>query len=304
MTSSDRQRARAFDGVADSYRRGRPGFPAKAAAWLTGSDPTIVLEVGAGTGKLTRELVELGHDLYVTDPSEQMLGVLRSELPDVRTAATPAEQIPLPDASVEVVVAAQSFHWFDQPAALAEFARVLVPGGRLALVWNHRDETIPWVRRLGALIHDDAEQLDEVDPTDAVVTSGLFGYVETTTFRHSQQIDRESVQDLVLSRSNIALLDEPARERKLAEVLAFYDDYGRGMDGMLLPYKTYCYRSVVAPPPIKAEPEPPADAPADQPDQTAERPATPRSDAGAGSDRSGDRGTDRGDDDGLIFDLR
>lgn len=258
------RQARSFGEVAARYERGRPGFPPAAAAWLTGTRPTVVLELGAGTGKLTRELVALGHDLYATDPSEQMLAQLRARLPDVRTAVAPAEEIPLPDNSVEIVVAAQAFHWFDLPVALPEIARVLRPGGQLALVWNLRDDKIPWVRKLGGLIGTQ-EQLN--DPTEALLTSGLFGYVDHATFRHSQVIDRESIQDLVASRSNIAVLDDAARARKLGQLLAFYDDYGRGMDGMRLPYLTQCYRSVVSPPRVTAEPvaatEPPADQPAD-----------------------------------------
>lgn len=249
MDEQIRRQARSFDGVADRYERGRPGFPREAAVWLSGGEPAVVLELGAGTGKLTRELAAIGHDVYATDPSDEMLAQLRKALPDVRTAVAPAEEIPLPDNSVEVVVAAQAFHWFDHATALPEIARVLTPGGRLALAWNHRDDKIPWVRRLGDLIgHQD--QL--TDPTETLLTSGLFGYVEQETFRNGQHIDRETIQDLVASRSNVATLDDAARERKMAQLLAFYDDYGRGMDGMRLPYLTRCYRSAATPPVVHA----------------------------------------------------
>jgi SAM-dependent methyltransferase len=154
----------------------------------------------------------------------------------------PAEEIPAPDASYDVVVAAQSFHWFDLDRALPEVARVLKPGGRLAVVWNQRDERIPWVRKLGAIIGTQ----DQVrEPAEALVTSSLFGFVEDATFRFWQTVDRETIQDLVLSRSNVAVLDEEGRAAKLAEVLAFYDDYGRGMDGMQLPYEARCFRAAV-----------------------------------------------------------
>ena len=132
------------------------------------------------------------------------------------------------------MVAAQAFHWFDHDRALPEIARVLKPGGRLALVWNQRDERIPWVRRLGAIIGNQ-DQL--AVRRRRWWTSPLFGDVEDETFRHWQVVDRTSIQDLVLSRSNVAVLDEDGRAAKLAEVLAFYDDYGRGMDGMQLPYQ-------------------------------------------------------------------
>jgi SAM-dependent methyltransferase len=163
-------------------------------------------------------------------------------VPGVRTAVASAEDIPLPDRSVDAVIAAQAFHWFDLDRALPEIARVLRPEGRVCLVWNQRDEKIPWVRRLGALIGTQ-EQLR--DPAQALIFSELFGFVEDRQFGHWQTIDRQTIQDLVLSRSNVAVLDAEGRAAKLAEVLAFYDEYGRGMDGMQLPYVTRCYTACV-----------------------------------------------------------
>ena len=140
------------------------------------------------------------------------------------------------------MIAAQAFHWFDLDRALPEISRVLRPGGHLCLVWNYRNEKIPWVRRLGGLI---GTQEQQEDPAQALIFSELFGFVEDKEFAHWQVIDRKSIQDLVLSRSNVAVLDEQGRAAKLAEVLAFYDEYGRGMDGMQLPYVTRCYRADV-----------------------------------------------------------
>ncbi len=229
-----------FGSVADAYDRGRPSYPAPAASWLVGEQPATVLELGAGTGKLTEVLVGLGHEVHATDPDSAMLERLRARLPLVRATVAGAEEIPLADASVDVVVAGQAFHWFDLERALPEINRVLRPGGHLALVWNQRDERVPWVRRLGALLGDRDQRTDLADPLEH---SGLFGWVEEETFKHRQVIDRESVLDLALSRSSVATLDERGREAKLAQVRAFYDDYGRGMDGMQLPYLTRCYRA-------------------------------------------------------------
>lgn len=245
--------ALSFGSVAAAYDRGRPGYPADAAVWTTRDYPATVLELGAGTGKFTEQLVELGHDVYATDPDRSMLEILSANLPTVHTAPTGAEEIALPDRSCDAVVAAQSFHWFDLQRALPEIARVLKPGGRIGLVWNARDERIPWVRRLGALIGTQ-DQLRE--PAAALAESDLFGEVEETEFAHWQLIDRKSVQDLVLSRSNVAVLDEAAREAKLREVTTFYDDYGRGMDGMQLPYVTRCFRATVLDRP-ESEPDEP-----------------------------------------------
>jgi SAM-dependent methyltransferase len=234
--------AHSFGGVADAYDRGRPSYPVDAVSWLVGSDPATVLELGAGTGKLTRVLVDRGHDVHATDPDPAMLALLETHLPGVRTAVAGAEEIPLADASVDVVIAAQSFHWFDPDRALPEIDRVLRPGGRICLLLNQRNEKIPWVRRLGAIIGTQ-EQLR--NPAEALNSSELFGAVEDSEFTHWQTVDRRSIQDLVLSRSNVAVLDEAGRTAKLAEVLAFYDEYGRGMDGMQLPYLTRCFRAHV-----------------------------------------------------------
>jgi len=234
--------AHSFGGVVDAYDRARPTYPREAAAWLVGQDAATVLELGAGTGKLTTQLIDLGHDVVATDPDPAMLDRLSRNLPDVRAIEAHAEELPVGDRAFDVVVVAQAFHWFDTDRALPEIARVLKPGGRLALVWNTRDESIPWVRRLGAVIGTQ----EQVEEPAAVTASELFGEVEQQRFSHWQQVDRKSIQDLVLSRSNVAVLDEEARAAKLAEVVAFYDDYGRGMDGMQLPYITRCFRAVVA----------------------------------------------------------
>ena len=238
--------ATSFGSVADAYDRGRPTYPRAAAAWLAGADPVTVLELGSGTGKLTTELVALGHDVHATDPDAAMLAVLQRRLPDVRASVATAERIPLPDRSVDVVVAAQCFHWFDLDEALPEIARVLKPGGRLALVWNRTDERIPWVRRLGAVLGRQDQRQGLESPLEE---SELFGPLEREGFRFRQTIDRRSIQDLVLSRSNIATLDPAGRSAKVAEALALYDDYGRGMDGMQLPYEASCFRAVVSPQP-------------------------------------------------------
>jgi ubiquinone/menaquinone biosynthesis C-methylase UbiE len=241
-TEQQPEPARSFGGVADAYDRGRPMYPREAAAWLTSEQPLTVLELGAGTGKLTGQLVALGHDVHATEPDPKMLAILEKNLPDVRVSQAPAEEIPAGDASYDVVVSAQAFHWFAHDRALPEIARVLKPRGRLSLVWNQRDERIPWVKRLGRLI---GTQEHLTDPGQLLERSKLFGAVDQEQFRFWQVVDRHSVQDLVRSRSNIAVLPTVEQEAKMAEVLAFYDEYGRGMDGMQLPYTANCFRAEV-----------------------------------------------------------
>src|SRR4051794_40187350 len=208
-TEQQPEPARSFGGVADAYDRGRPTYPREAAVWLTSAQPLSVLELGAGTGKLTEQLVALGHDVHATDPDPQMLAVLEKNLPSVRVSQAPAEEIPAGDASYDVVVSGQAFHWFDLDRALPEIARVLKPRGRLSLVWNQRDERIPWVKRLGAIIGTQ-DQLR--DPADKLVESRLFGDVEEASFKFWQVIDRTSIQDLVRSRSNVAVLGAAEQE--------------------------------------------------------------------------------------------
>lgn len=242
--------ALSFGRVADAYDRARPRYPVEAARWLAGDHPVRVLELGAGTGLLTADLVGLGHDVLATDPLEQMLRRLTERLPGTPAALAVAEAIPLPSRSVDVVVSAQAFHWFDLERALPEIARVLRPGGEVALVWNERDARIPWVRRLGDVLGD---QEQSTDPTHDLIRSGLFGYVETASFRFWQPLDRGRLHDLIRSRSNIAMMTDTERQRVLKKADALYDEYGRGADGMLLPYRTNCFKAVVRP---QADPEP------------------------------------------------
>ncbi|MDH2412593.1 class I SAM-dependent methyltransferase [Nocardioides sp. CER19] len=238
------EQGRVFGKVAESYDRGRPTYPRAAVEWLVGAGQRSVLELGAGTGKLTRTLVELGHDVHATEPDEAMLQVLRRNLPDLRSSLGSAERIPAPDLTYDVVIAGQAFHWFDLEKALPEISRVLAPGGTLALAWNQRDESIPWVRKLGRLIE---RPIESMDPSEPLLDSGCFEGVEHGQYSFWQTIDRQSVVDLVLSRSNIAMRSDEEREAKRREVLAFYDDYGRGMDGMQLPYTCMAYRATVVP---------------------------------------------------------
>lgn len=239
--------------VAAAYDRARPSYPAEAARWLTGNGKLTVLELGAGTGKLTEVLVASGHRVVATDPSPDMLTKLRARVGPFAIGVSGAEAIPSPSRSIDVVVCAQSFHWFDHERALPEIARVLRPGGVLALVWNQRDEAIPWVKKLGRIIGSEGHDEDLVAP---VRESALFGLIEEATFRIWQRLDRDGLLDLARSRSSVATLDEQARLAVLSDALALYDDYGRGHDGMLLPYLTRCYRTIVQHPPDPPPPEP------------------------------------------------
>ena len=230
----------AFADVAGAYERGRPGYPEEAVRWLVGDEPRDVVDLGAGTGKLTRALVALGHRVTAVEPLDEMRAELHAAVPDARALAGRAEAMPLPHASADVVASAQAFHWFDHDAALPEIARVLRPGGTLALVWNSRDDRDPWMAQLSAIIGN--ETIEEWDVIPILQEGGLFGPVETARFSFVQVRDRESLLDLVLSRSYCAKLPLSEREPVLDAVARLYDDTAGG-EGVQLAYVTECFRT-------------------------------------------------------------
>jgi SAM-dependent methyltransferase len=232
-----------FGAVAEAYDRGRPSYPADAVAWLLDGDAKIVLELGAGTGKLTRQMVDLGHAVFATEKDPAMLAVLERRVPEVSAKVAGAEEIPANDRSVDVVVAAQAFHWFDHDVAIPEMARVLKPGGHVALVWNSFDKRIPWVRKLVEVVGE--HSASSGSSQEALADSDLFGEVESERFALWQDVTRDTLVDIIASRSYVASLPEAEREAKLDAVRALYDDYGRGHDGMQLPYVVDCFRAKV-----------------------------------------------------------
>ena len=230
----------AFAEVAGAYERGRPGYPDEAVRWLVGLDPRDVVDLGAGTGKLTRALVGLGHRVTAVEPLDEMRAELELALPDVHAVAGRAESMPLPDSSADAVTSAQAFHWFDHDDALPEIGRVLRPSGRLALVWNSRDDRDPWMARLSAIIGN--ESIEESDVVPILDASGLFGPVETAQFSFQQALDRDGLLDLVLSRSYLAKLPPPDRQPVLDAVGSLYDETATP-DGVRLAYVTECFRA-------------------------------------------------------------
>ena len=233
-------RATSFAAVADVYERARPGYPREAVEWLTGPPPLDVIDLGAGTGKLTQRLLAFGHRVTAVEPLPEMLERLRATTPDATAVLGTAEVIPLADGSADVLTAAQAFHWFDHGRALPEIARVLRPHGRLALVWNTRDERDPWVERLSEVIgSEDARSVDRYVP---ILEGGWFGPVERATFEHAQHLTRESLRDLVLSRSYCAVRTAEERVPVLAAVDALFDEHSDG-DEIRLPYLTVCFRA-------------------------------------------------------------
>jgi SAM-dependent methyltransferase len=159
MTSVRRavsDRARSFELVAAEYERYRPDYPEEALRWAAGrlelEEGARVLDVGAGTGKLTRGLVALGFDVVAVEPGGPMLEQLQQAVPEAEALDSSAEAIPLPDASVDGAFAAQAYHWFDRKRAVPEFHRVVRSGGGLTLLWNWWDDRDPLQHELAELI--------------------------------------------------------------------------------------------------------------------------------------------------------
>jgi len=233
--------ASSFGAAAASYLRGRPGYPQSAVEWLIPRRAKAALDLGAGTGQLTRMLVEAGLTVTAVEPSREMREQLAAAVPEAAVRAGSGEQIPLPDASVDVVTAAQAWHWVDPGRAVPEVARVLVPGGTLSLIWNERDESQPWMALLSAIMRRRATG-PVMDTSPRI--GPPFGPPERLEVRWRQQATRQDVVDLVASRSYVITLPEADRAELLGEVAELLDGHPdlAGRAEIEVPYVTRCTR--------------------------------------------------------------
>lgn len=228
-----------FGAVADSYDRVRPSYPEAAVRWIVGDSPARIVDLGAGTGLLTRVLVGLGHEVVAVEPDPRMRARCAARSPEAAVLAGTAEAMPLPDGSVDGVVAGQSYHWFAGAAGHAEIARVLRPGGVFGPLWNLRDESVDWVARLSALVsHEDGSSHQE--PLTADAFGARFGLVENARFAQTRRYTTESLVELVLSRSYV--LTAPPRRR--AAIEAGVRELAAALPQPFdLPYVTLAYRA-------------------------------------------------------------
>ncbi|WP_380171087.1 class I SAM-dependent methyltransferase [Kineococcus sp. DHX-1] len=230
--------ARSFGAAADAYARARPGYPDDAVDFLVGP-ARRVLDLGAGTGKFTASLAARALDVVAVEPSTRMLAQLRAALPGVEAHEGSAEATGLPDASVDAVVVAQAWHWVDPARAVPEVARVLRPGGTLGLVWNVRDESVPWVSRVWEI----AQQGSEHEMRASVETVGApFGAPEHFRTRFEHATDRAGVLDLVASRSYVIVLPQDERAAVLDGIAQVLDEEFPDGGEIRLPYVTHCSR--------------------------------------------------------------
>jgi SAM-dependent methyltransferase len=240
-----------FGAHADAYERARPAWPEEAARWFVPEDARFVIELGAGTGKLTRAVAALGLRVVAVEPDPRMLAVLRErELEGVEGSA---EAIPFGDGEADAVVAGSALHWFDLDAALPEIHRVLRPGGRLGFGWNHRDERHPTIAKVSEVIYSSRPSKQTSgwkrrDWSAAVTGGGLFRDVERTLVEHVHELPRAALEDHLLSYSGLAALSDEAHRRVLAEVGEILDADPSLRDGDLLrlPFVVDAYRATRA----------------------------------------------------------
>jgi SAM-dependent methyltransferase len=225
-------RGSSFGAAAAAYAKHRPDYAQAAVRWALGPVPgPRVLDLGAGTGKLTATLVALGADVIAVEPDPAMLTELRRALPAVRALPGSAEAIPLPDASVDAVLAGNAMHWFDMAVAGPEIARVLVPGGILAGLWNVIDNRVDWVAGLDRVSGSAA-----IGPRDTLSSwraatadahlpgSGLvarFGSPEQAEFGHGQRRTADSLVAAIATRAGVLVMPVHEQEATLGRIRAF-----------------------------------------------------------------------------------
>jgi SAM-dependent methyltransferase len=250
------RRGSSFGAVAAAYAEHRPDYPADAVRWCvapTGRDLAglRVLDLGAGTGKLTAVLADLGADVTAVEPDEAMLAELRRQVPSARALPGPAESIPLADGSVDAVLCGQSMHWFDMSRAVPEIARVLVPGGALGALWNSDDDRVEWVAGLRDVAAKAAsptlmsrrEEAAALGPEQ--FGADLFTPTERAEFPNAQPRTADSLLAMLGTHSQVLIMDPAERDRLLGQVGDYLASRPETSGGQFeLPMVTSVLRSV------------------------------------------------------------
>jgi SAM-dependent methyltransferase len=237
-----------FGAHADEYDLARPEWPVEVARWFVPDDARLVVELGAGTGKLTRAVAELGVQVVAVEPDARMRAVLQGNGFDGVEGS--AEQIPIGDGEADAVVAGSAMHWFDHERALPEFHRVLRSGGRLGFGWNHRDTDHPTISAMSGIVYgaqgrNDGGHWSTRDWADVLVASGLFRDVEQQRFELVHEIPRAALDAHLISYAGVAMLLVEVREDVFVRVANVLDGDPEVSDGerLRLPFAVHAFRA-------------------------------------------------------------
>ncbi len=212
------RRARSFGAVAGDYERARPGYAHAAVEWLLDPAPgREVLDLAAGTGKLTAVIVAAGASVTAVEPLEGMREQLQATLPDVPVVEGTAEAIPLADGSVDAVLVGQAFHWFDPEPAFAEIFRVLRPGGVLGLLWNIRDDRVEWIAEMteAGVLGGDLLSMVGGEEWEPLHADPRFTPPERLDVPNPERFDSERLLAFAASTSSLATMEADERQAVL-----------------------------------------------------------------------------------------
>jgi SAM-dependent methyltransferase len=242
--------AQSFGQVAHEYDRLRPDVPPEALDWALPSDASRIMEIGAGTGKVTRLLVARGAEVHAVEPDARMRAVLEATTPGADIVDGRAEELPAVDSSLDAVIASSAWHWVDEQRAVPEVARVLRPGGVLALLWCGPDRTVDWMRALwaggAALTEEVAEQVDATRRRRHTVDLGdqnWFEEPETHRFMWTNAMSSVDLVALAGTYSAVITMPEAQRRQYLDSMTRFLSDHLAGSDSVEVPMRCLCWRA-------------------------------------------------------------